>query len=93
MMEVRYWLEPLVTLMCVAIKQLCIIIYYLFTIISKLPDSIVDELHLAGGVHGVEAGAYVAQVVQHHVHRHHAAPHGRHRHRVGPDVGANVWAV
>ena len=67
--------------------------YYLFTIISKWPDSIVDELHLAGGVHGVEAGADVAEVVQHHVHRHHAAPHGRHRHRVGPDVGANVWAV
>ena len=59
----------------------------------KLPDSIVDELHLAGGVHGVEAGADVAEVVQHHVHRHHAPPYGRHRHCVGPDVGANVWAV
>ena len=59
----------------------------------KLPDSIVDELHLAGSVHGVEAGADVAEVVQHHVHRHHAAPHGRHRHRVGPDVGTNVWPV
>ena len=54
------------------------------------PDSIVDELHVAGPVHGVEAGADVAQVVQHHVHRHHAPPHGRHWHRVRPDVAANV---
>ena len=54
------------------------------------PDCIVDELHVAGPVHGVEAGADVAQVVQHHVHRHHAPPHGRHWHRVRPDVAANI---
>ena len=34
MMEVSYWLEPLVILMCVAIKQLCM--YYLFTIIPNV---------------------------------------------------------
>ena len=54
------------------------------------PDSIVDKLHMAEPVHGVEAGADVAQVVQHHVHRHHAPPHGRHWHRVRPDVAANI---
>ena len=55
-----------------------------------IPDSIVNELHVARSVHGLEAGADVGQVVQHHVHRHHAPPHGRHWHRVRPDVAANV---
>ena len=75
--------------MGVAIQQLYILSFWIMCNVTT-PDSIVNELHVARSVHGLEAGADVAEVVQHHVHRHHAPPHGRHWHRVRPDVAANV---